>query len=177
MLDLWYFHRGKFSVVTLRQYAKKLEELAKLELTFGLHREEGRQAKKFRRIRKDGTVETGVESITVAEAAIANEYGTARIPARPVYRSLARHPETRAIVAGAGLKMRDTDNPRRMVSIFAATGARLVSRLEDAIVDRTDPVNAARTIAEKGKDDPLRNTDQFLESQSFAVYRSGLKVR
>lgn len=163
--------------MSLEDYADKLRELAKLELVFGLQHEAGRQAKQFRRIRRDGTVETGVEAITVAQAAIANEFGTARIPARPVYRSLARHPETRAIIAGVGLKLRDESNPRRMVALFAQTGARLVARLEDAIVNRTDPVNAPRTISEKGKDDPLRNTDQFLNSQSYAVYRSGLKVR
>lgn len=163
----------------LEDIAEKLRELAKIEGRVGILPEEGRAMKRERRLAKDGTViESTSTRITVAEAAIYNELGTLRIPARPVYRATARHPETRAIIAGLGLDLEQipAGTQRDAVELFKVVGARLLARLSEAVQGRTDPHNAPATIEQKGFDDPLINTRQTLQSLSFEIRKSGRRI-
>lgn len=162
----------------LERIAEALRAAQDLDGRVGILPEEGREMKRERRVTTDGTViESTSTRITVAEAAIYNELGTHRIPARPVYRATARHPEARAIIAAMGLGIEQTRTGADVLRFFEETGRRLLKMLADAVEGRTDPHNAPSTVAQKGFDDPLINTRQTLQSLSFEVRRNGRRVR
>lgn len=59
-----------------------------------------------------------------------------------------------------------------MEQFVASIGPELVLAMREEIIKFNDPRNSPYTIAEKGKDDPLRDSDTMLNSVAF---KSGIK--
>lgn len=162
----------------LRRLSTRLRQVDDLEGFVGLPSSEGRKQKIERRVREDGTVEISIGTVTLAETAVYNEYGTDRIPARPVYRAFSRTAGTRALIAGLGLYLQPSQLVTRdPIASFESTGRRLLENLIKAIEGRKDPANAGLTVKQKGFDDPLINSGQFRSAQRSIIKLSEKTIR
>lgn len=150
-----------------------LSTLGSLEIRVGLAPEEGRELK--RELRDEGETELTNLQINVATAAYENEYGTQRIPARPAFRQTARshivrrqiqkfEQRLRAMAAANGL------TNSAVVTASTELGQALADALRQTLKRWTQPPNAARTVHDKGFNDPLTATGQTQESISARVF-------
>lgn len=104
-----------------------------------------------------------------AEHAYYNEYGTARIPARPAWRTTLDRFQKKY----DGLMLEAIDNAiTGKVHIIAGLqilGSAVVEDLKKAITAWKKPPNAPSTIAKKGFNDPLIETGETRDSISVII--------
>lgn len=107
----------------------------------------------------------------VAEIAIANHYGTGRIPSRPYLVNAVDQNKVlfRKKMVDAFKDIMDGQDPDKALGEL---GELVVSKIKKTIVDFSDPPNAPRTIREKGTDNPLIDTGRLLNSQTWELSRS-----
>lgn len=110
-------------------------------------------------------------SVSIVEYAMANEYGTRRIPARAAFRTTAdeRMGEWEEMLAGlirAGLEPRTS---------LESVGEQMAADIQEAIDKWENPKNAPSTIARKrGKrDNPLVDSGDMLKAVNFALTGPG----
>lgn len=117
----------------------------------------------------DGATHTDEKGRTVpiAEYAMANEYGTRRIPMRPAFRFTAdkRMSEWEDLLV---TRLWDGVAPQ---DALVQTGGRMVEDIREAIESWQHPPNAPSTIASKrGKrDNPLVDSGDMLDAVDFAL--------
>jgi hypothetical protein len=111
---------------------------------------------------------------SVASVAAANEYGTARevngrvveTPPRPFMRTTVASKGARwAKVVGEALLRNGVD----LDAALRAAGEAAVGDIQEAIGTWTEPPNAPATIAKKGFDRPLRETNHMVKSVAYDV--------
>lgn len=121
----------------------------------------------------EGAVHTDEEghSVPVAEYAMANEYGTRRIPPRAAFRSTAdaRMGEWEDLLA---TRLWDGVDPR---DALIQTGGRMVEDFQEAIDEWPDPPNKPSTIARKRskQDNPLVDSGDLMKAVKFALTGPG----
>lgn len=98
----------------------------------------------------------------VSSVAMFNNYGTDNIPARPFFDQFSE--ESQDI-------MRDVAavSPPVMDGVANQLANELEARLRQIIRDWTEPPNAPSTIAKKGRDEPLVDTELMLNSVDHRV--------
>ncbi len=110
-------------------------------------------------------------TVPVAEYAMANEYGTRRIPPRAAFRSTAdaRMGEWEDLLV---TRLWDGLNPR---DALAQTGGRMVEDFREAIDQWRNPPNAPATIARKRskQDNPLVDSGDLVDAVDFALTGPG----
>lgn len=118
-----------------------------------------------------GAMHTDEKGRTVAEYAMANEYGTRRIPPRAAFRSTAdaRMGEWEDLLV---TRLWDGLNPR---DALAQTGGRMVVDFREGIDQWLDPPNAPATIARKRskQDNPLVDSGDLGDAVDFALTGPG----
>lgn len=110
-------------------------------------------------------------SVPVAEYAMANEYGTRRIPPRAAFRFTAdaRMSEWEDLLA---TRLWDGVDPR---DALVQTGGRMAADIQEAIDQWKNPPNAPATIARKRskRDNPLVDSGDLLDAVDFALTGPG----
>lgn len=110
-------------------------------------------------------------TVPVAEYAMANEYGTRRIPSRAAFRSTAdaRMSEWEDLLV---TRLWDGLDPR---DALAQTGGRMVEDLQEGINEWELPSNAPATIARKRskQDNPLVDSGDLVDAVAFALTGPG----
>lgn len=110
-------------------------------------------------------------SVPVAEYAMANEYGTRRIPPRAAFRSTAdaRMSEWEDLLV---TRLWDGLNPR---DALVQTGGRMAADIQEAIDQWPDPPNKPSTIARKRskQDNPLVDSGDLRKAVNFALTGPG----
>lgn len=102
--------------------------------------------------------------LTVAEVATINEFGTSEIPARPFLRTTFDERSGQWLIElqrGIG---RILDGKGSVDGVFGLLRARIVGDIQAKIARGPWVPNAPSTIARKGSDKPLRDTDTLLRS-------------
>lgn len=121
----------------------------------------------------DGATHTDENGRTVpiAEYAMANEYGTRRVPPRAAFRTTADErmdewEEMLGALLGSGMDAR---------AALTQVGEQVVADIQEAIDQWREPRNAASTIARKrGKrDNPLVDSGDMLRAVNFALTGPG----
>ena len=98
----------------------------------------------------------------VAQVAVYNNYGTGNIPARPFFDEFADgSTET--------LREHSARTPPITNAFLTEVAGILKNYLQSVIRVWTEPPNAPRTIAKKGKDDPLVDTELMLNSVDHRI--------
>lgn len=121
----------------------------------------------------EGAVHTDEKgrSVPVAEYAMANEYGTRRIPPRAAFRSTAdaRMGEWEDLLA---TRLWDGVDPR---DALIQAGGRMAADIQEAIDQWTYPPNKPSTIARKRskRDNPLVDSGDLLDAVDFALTGPG----
>lgn len=90
---------------------------------------------------------TTTEGQSVAQYAACNEFGTARIPARPFMRSTLTE-QRRAWINGFSALLKAGRTPDEALR---RVGERMARNIKDKILSNMEPANAASTIARKNK--------------------------
>lgn len=110
-------------------------------------------------------------SVPVAEYAMANEYGTRRIPPRAAFRATAdaRMGEWEDLLA---TRLWDGVDPR---DALIQTGGRMAADIQEAIDQWAYPPNKPSTIARKRskRDNPLVDSGDLLDAVDFALTGPG----
>lgn len=110
-------------------------------------------------------------SVAIAEYAMANEFGTRRIPPRPAFRATAdaRMEEWEALLAdllGSGMDAR---------AALEQVGAQIAEDIRESIDQWRVPPNAPETIARKRSktDNPLVDSGDMLHAVNYHVSGQG----
>ena len=100
----------------------------------------------------------------VADVVAWNNYGTANIPARPFFDEFSN---------GSTEVLRELSarTPPITRSLLTEVAGLLENYLQSIIRVWTEPPNAPRTIAKKGKDDPLVDTEFLINSVDHRIER------
>ena len=110
-------------------------------------------------------------TVPVAEYAMANEYGTRRIPPRAAFRSTAdaRMGEWEDLLA---TRLWDGVDPR---DALIQTGGRMAADIQEAIDQWAYPPNKPSSIARKRskRDNPLVDSGDLLDAVDFALTEPG----
>lgn len=110
-------------------------------------------------------------TVPVAEYAMANEYGTRRIPPRAAFRSTAdaRMSEWEDLLV---TRLWDGVDPR---DALVQTGGRMAADIQEAIDQWPDPPNKPSTIARKRskQDNPLVDSGDLRKAVNFALTGPG----
>lgn len=102
----------------------------------------------------------------VAQVAFYNEFGTSRIPPRPFFRGMiAKNSPGWAMRMSKAAAYYDFDGQK----VLELMGQTIQEKLQEAIVDFSDPANAPSTIEKKGFDKPLIDTGHMKDSVTFKV--------
>lgn len=114
------------------------------------------------------------DDITVDEVALINEFGTAKVPARPFLRPALYKGKS----ANAGLKHMLAQVTREALfnKVPRSIGLRkvgewAVQQVQNKIMSNVGPENAERTIREKGHELTLRHTYTLLSSISYMIFK------
>lgn len=123
----------------------------------------------------------GKDPPNVATVALWQEFGTIDIPARGFLRATMVE-QSRAISETFAVELKrvfDCDNPRDPVDALAAAGARIVKLIKRKIDTSRQwaTPNAPSTVAKKGDDYPLHESDLMSESVTYAVRRGETVLR
>lgn len=110
----------------------------------------------------------GPDTPELGQIAAFNDLGTATIPSRPFMRqTMDVNASAYAELAGeAAGRVVDGEG---IQAAYATVGERMRDDIKDAIIGWETPPNAPSTIAKKGFNDPLRDTDALLNSIDFEV--------
>ncbi len=110
--------------------------------------------------------ESGGNPVYVAQVAFWNEYGTSRAPARPFFRTMIaqKSPKWADNIARVA-KLNNYD----MVKTMNIVGVAITDQLRDSIINGGWEGNAASTIARKGFDKPLQDTEQMVRHITHEV--------
>lgn len=110
--------------------------------------------------------ETYPDGTPVPAVAFWNEFGTSKTPARPFFRSTItdKSDEWSARIEGAA-KHYDFDGAK----VLEVMGQTMAEDIQSSITGWQDPPNADSTIAKKGFNSPLRDTNQMHDSVKFEV--------
>lgn len=104
--------------------------------------------------------------LSVAQVAFWNEFGTARIPARPFFRAMIANesPGWGVLLAKSAYYYKfDGDTVMKLM------GEKIAEQLQQSIVGWKEPPNAESTIANKGFDKPLIHTGHMQNSIGYEV--------
>lgn len=102
----------------------------------------------------------------VAQVAFWNEYGTAKIPARPFFRAMIEHESDDW---GAMLGKAAVHYEYDAQAVMKAMGMTISEQLKMAIFDWQDPPNSLYTVEKKGFNKPLIDTSHMQNSVDFEV--------
>lgn len=106
------------------------------------------------------------DGTSVAQVAFWNEYGTARIPARPFFRTMISNESPGwAVLIGKAAKNYDYDGS----TVLQFMGVKIAEQLQQSIVGWQTPPNSPVTVAIKGFNKPLIDTGQMQNSVDFEV--------
>ena len=106
------------------------------------------------------------DGMSIPTVAFWNEFGTSRIPARPFFRTTIKDKESlwgNHLVSFA--KIYDYDGPK----VLDAMGEIMAQDIQATITGWTDPRNADSTIARKGFNAPLRDTNEMHDAVKHVV--------
>lgn len=107
-----------------------------------------------------------VPSISIAQVAFWNEYGTLRIPARPAFRTtIEKQSKTWGEKLGLAVKATNYDGQKAL----ALLGQSMRDDLENSIAQWSSPGNAALTIKIKGFDKPLVDSGDMQRAPDYEV--------
>lgn len=125
-------------------------------ITVGIHAAQGNEA------------HTGIVPVTVIDVALWNEFGTARIPARPFIRgwydaNLTKNRQFIGSVLARTLGSLPLDQGLEII------GQRFVGDVQRNMAAGVPPPNAPKTIARKGSSKPLIDTGQLRQSITYVV--------
>ena len=98
----------------------------------------------------------------VANVAAYNNYGTDNIPARPFLDQFSDESQDM-------LREHSAITPPVTDGVLTQMGSELKSGLQSTIREWVEPPNAPRTIAKKGKDDPLVDTELLINSVEYRI--------
>lgn len=134
----------------------ELNEAKKLEVAIGI--QQGSQNNK------------GEDLVSIAAA---NEYGTDIIPSRPFMATTFEN--NRKFVEDAMRKgIVDIQTGKRTpYVVLGRIGQRYQEKTKQTIASWTQPPNAPRTIAKKGRDEPLRDTYSMMKNVRWVVRKKG----
>lgn len=107
----------------------------------------------------------------LAERAWINEFGAplANIPQRSFIRSTYDEELPEMVKIRNRFMEKVITGKLSPKNAIAAIGFYLAEKIQQKIIDLKDPPNAPRTIAKKGFDDPLRETDEMLNNVTVTV--------
>lgn len=122
----------------------------------------------LRNVKKRIKLAVESSSVTLAQVAEWNEFGTSRIPARPFIRGFVddRREDIMTWIKRATERVAKGVAPEEA---FEIVGLRIQSGMQKRIADGVPPPNAASTIARKGSSKPLINTGQLRSSITYKV--------
>jgi hypothetical protein len=110
------------------------------------------------------------DNLPVAQVAQWNEEGSSTNPTRPFMRvgfgGVLRAGKLDKNIAAAIKRIADGESPMQSLKIL---GPVFVNEMKQQIIDWDSPSNSPKTIADKGFDDPLRDTDTMLNSVEYRV--------
>lgn len=109
------------------------------------------------------------QNVHIIDYAMANEYGTRRIPPRAAFRTTAdvRGVEWAEIL---GRLIQDGVDPR---DALAQTGKLAAEDIATSISEWKKPRNAASTVARKGRDNPLVESGDLMNAVDFVLTGPG----
>lgn len=110
------------------------------------------------------------DNLPVATVAQWNEEGSSDNPPRPFMRvgfgGVLRAGKLDKNIANAITRIAEGESPMQSLKIL---GPVFVNEMRQQIIDWDSPANSPRTVAEKGFNDPLRDTDTMLNSVDYRV--------
>jgi hypothetical protein len=108
----------------------------------------------------------GGKPLPVAQVAFWDEFGTARSPERPFFRTMVERKSPRwGVSLGNILRANHYDAERSL----ALMGEGIKGQLQRSITEWTTPPNSPRTVARKGFNKPLIDTAVMLRSVDYQV--------
>lgn len=106
------------------------------------------------------------DGMPVAQVAFWNEYGTSRAPARPFFRTtIEEKSDEWADRLARAAKHYDYDAS----AVLEAMGESVLEDIQSSITGWTDPRNADSTIAKKGFNKPLVDSNHMHDSVAYRV--------
>lgn len=134
-----------------------LDSFEHVVIRVGLDEEASSMPKK---VRKKDLIVTDY-SLTLGEVAVWNEYGTPTVPSRPAFTVTATSPEVHAKMSAAARETSFAQGEDIAVKVLEAAGNVALAELQTMLATWSEPPNAPFTIAKKGFDDPLEDTEQL----------------
>jgi hypothetical protein len=109
--------------------------------------------------RADGT--------SMVDVAVGNEFGTENAPARSFMRSTFEEQKENLTTLNRMLTKLVSLGKITQNEAAETVGEFMRDRIQEKIIELDFPPNAPSTVARKGFDDPLRDTDQLLNAITF----------
>lgn len=105
---------------------------------------------------------------TVASIAVQNEYGTSTIPARPFMKQTLDN-RSDVMEQAAGELLDGVAGKKNSEDVLDAFGEKMAEAMQEEILYGSFAPNAPRTIARKGHNLPLVDTEQMWDSVTYKV--------
>jgi hypothetical protein len=158
---------GKKLDLALQAIEKKITSGGVLRMGFleGAKYPERTNARFLKAVGSEATP-TVVPSLSIAQVAIWNEYGTRTAPARPAFRTtIAQKSKDWGAKLGKAIIATDYDGRKAL----ALLGQDMRDDLENAIAQWTSPANAPLTVKIKGFDKPLVDSGDMQRAPDYEV--------
>jgi hypothetical protein len=158
---------GKKLDLALQAIEKKITSGGVLRMGFleGAKYPERTNARFLKAVGSEATP-TVVPSLSIAQVAFWNEYGTRTAPARPAFRTtIAQKSKDWGAKLGKAIIATDYDGRKAL----ALLGQDMRDDLENAIAQWTSPANAPLTVKIKGFDKPLVDSGDMQRAPDYEV--------
>lgn len=111
----------------------------------------------------------GDDAVTILQVALANEFGTDNIPARPFIRGYVDANEQRVKAMISKVEQEIAKGSMTREQGLNLLGQRLVAEIQDRMSKGIPPPNAPSTIERKGSSTPLIDTGQLRSSIKYTI--------